>query len=1083
MQIPPTTSKTDGQGAGAQALSSTGTEDWLKRALDHAAHFLPAQAQLEVFVHHNTLHAFQHLPFHEAVAGAEAKLGARGYLTEEAYRKAFAAGRISSADLDASLEENLPAPLPAMPAGLPCARDLARLALLHDLRPLTPSGLAWRLAEHGAAVNFYQEISASAAARLRDEAVGWASRGAEGCGDGPPEWLFTDPGGGDRAVTLALGDSSWNHSWRERGPEELAAASLWQACRWLVAEGAARPRGDEPLPWYPRDALLAVGAEDPNDLVHPSLVLFCGAFLDRGQSRWPMPERERGLFVAWRRVLAAGTAVRPSWLSGLGEQIRRWEAADTSSADAVGELLDELGVRAGDRPAFVERCLLQLPGWAGMFRRLEAAPAPAGRAGGEARLVDFLAVRLALDVFALRDVSARLGFRGPLSALAADLARRPRLSTPAAPGDHDRTWPLFLLCQLAGVPAGALLRAGQPAARAMLDLLGRVDRAVRVRIWQEAYERHYRDQLLTALAANRRAPAPPPPAALQIVFCMDDRSESIRRHFEELSDAHETFGTAGFFNLAIAYRGIDDPSTFPLCPVVVEPRHRIEEHPLAGHAHLLDARLRRRRTIGAATGAFHRGSRSLLWGPLVAAVAGVFSAVPLLASVFFPRLAGKLRAEAVRRLLPSPRTHLTLPRAIGGPREQAREQEREPGDAGEAGALLDGFALDEKAARVGALLENIGLVRGFAPIVVIMGHHSTSVNNPHFAAYSCGACGGRSGGPNARLFARMANRHDVRERLRLRGIDIPASTVFVGGVHDTCTDSVVLHDVDDLDERLRLDRRDERDGHERREQPAIRPEDLAVLQRALEESRLRDAHERARRFASAPRGATARSALQHVEGRATDLSQARPELGHATNAACVVGRRSLTRGLFLDRRSFLVSYDPSIDPAGEVLERTLLAVGPVGSGINLEYYFSTTDNEGLGAGTKLPHNVTGLVGVMNGAASDLRTGLPRQMIEIHEPVRLQMFIEATTEMLGAILARQPAVRELVENEWVRVVSIDPGTGAAQVYAAGRGFAPWRPEGAGQGEVAEVASSADWYAGHEGFLPPARVAPRASGARR
>jgi uncharacterized protein YbcC (UPF0753/DUF2309 family) len=145
-------------------------------------------------------------------------------------------------------------------------------------------------------------------------------------------------------------------------------------------------------------------------------------------------------------------------------------------------------------------------------------------------------------------------------------------------------------------------------------------------------------------------------------------------------------------------------------------------------------------------------------------------------------------------------------------------------------------------------------------------------------------------------------------------------------------------------------------------------------------------------------------AQHHVERRALDLSQARPELGHATNAACVVGRRELSQGLFLDRRAFLVSYDPSIDPSGVVLERILAAVGPVGAGINLEYFFSTVDGERLGSGTKLPHNVTGLFGVMNGAASDLRTGLPKQMTEIHEPVRLQLIVEATPEMLTEICA-------------------------------------------------------------------------------
>ena len=59
--------------------------------------------------------------------------------------------------------------------------------------------------------------------------------------------------------------------------------------------------------------------------------------------------------------------------------------------------------------------------------------------------------------------------------------------------------------------------------------------------------------------------------------------------------------------------------------------------------------------------------------------------------------------------------------------------------------------------------------------------------------------------------------------------------------------------------------------------------------------------------------ADAESALRHVEERSEHLAEPRPEYGHCTNAVCVVGRRSLTRGLFLDRRAFLVSYDANRD--------------------------------------------------------------------------------------------------------------------------------------------------------------------------
>ena len=213
-----------------------------------------------------------------------------------------------------------------------------------------------------------------------------------------------------------------------------------------------------------------------------------------------------------------------------------------------------------------------------------------------------------------------------------------------------------------------------------------------------------------------------------------------------------------------------------------------------------------------------------------------------------------------------------------------------------------------------------------------------------------------------------------------------------------------------------------------------------------------------------------REALAHVEARSVDLAQVRPELGHATNAVAVIGRRWRTRGLFLDRRAFLVSYDPTGDASGDILARTLAAVGPVGAGINLEYFFSTVDRLGYGAGTKLPHNITGLIGVMDGYASDLRTGLPWQMVEIHEPVRLLIVIDAAPAAILAAAEKVPVVRNYVVNGWVQLVSWHPDTGELMVFQDG-GFRPYAPESL---RLAVVERSVDWYGGHREHLSPARV---------
>ncbi len=1049
---------------GALSTPDTASRDLrarLRRALDHSAHYLPAQAPLEVFVHHNTLHAFQHLPFHEGVAAAQAKLGVHGYLSEERYREALASGRIAEADLNVVIAEASFAVTPVAP-GFPPERTVAQLVTRHSIAAQSPAALHWQIVEKGAASGFASEVSVSAKRAIITATDLWLTPRLAGAGGddggsklfrladgavaadedvarlivGQPEFLTP-------AAELAalLGARARPEAFAARH-EAVAVRSLWTACVDACRHLEGTVRRAELVPEFHREALLACGDEDANELVHASLIPLCGVFLDRGQSHWSMPDRERGFFGAWMGVMLAGRSVRPGWLSQLGARLRGYQVREVDAEGVVLELLAELGVEADECERFVEHTLLQLPGFAGMFARLEQAPGPIGRSRSRVALIDFLAVRLVLDLFAFQDIGRRLGHRGPVAELRRFCAGLPRVAPPIRRGPHDTAWPLFMLAQHAGLGAPTIRAARREHIDAVLGLLDRLDDTARQVLWHEAYERRYRTQLLDAVAANiKHEDAPLAPTAaprFQVVFCIDDRFESSRRHLEELSSACETYGTAGFFGLAIAYQGIDDPSTFPLCPVVVTPQHRIDEEPLTQQWDLAELRKQRLRGWGRATTMWSRASRSLVLGMLLSIAAGALAVVPLVVSVFWPRRAGRMRQALRGWLLPEPRTRLT-PARLGAEDMAASE-------------LFAGFSFAEEALRVGNLLENIGMTRRFARVVTVLGHDSSSANNPYFPAYSCGACGGRSGGPNARLFAAMANQPEVRELLAARGIEIPADTVFVGGVYDTCAERVRLFDSEE-------------------QAPGMEVE-LGALRQLLAEMCRRNAHERCRRFESAPAYPSLEKAHDHVEGRALDLSQARPELGHATNAACVVGRRELSQGLFLDRRAFLVSYDPSIDPSGAVLERTLLAVGPVGAGINLEYFFSTVDGERLGSGTKLPHNVTGLFGLMNGAASDLRTGLPKQMVEIHEPVRLHIVVEATPETLTRICERQPVVAELVMNEWVRLAAVDPETRQIYTFDARRGFQPYTPQNP---ILPSVSRSRDWYTGHADFLAPARVA--------
>lgn len=517
-----------------------------------------------------------------------------------------------------------------------------------------------------------------------------------------------------------------------------------------------------------------------------------------------------------------------------------------------------------------------------------------------------------------------------------------------------------------------------------------------LKVWHEAMEYALHSELLIALQS------PPTPAVLvkgtpmaQAFFCIDDRECSLRRHLEEVNPGIETFGAAGFFGIDFFYQGFDDAYPVAQCPNILTPKHLIMESTLEP--------LTDKNNVTEGLSDLHIKPHSLFRGWLYTQLFGLGYAARMLWDVFRPS-SQLLKIAKLSEVTAHTQLHLL------------RENDEPTAD----GKLL-GFSLAEMADKIEGLLRNIGLIKNFAPIIVVVAHGSSSTNNPHFAAYDCGACSGKPGAPNARAFAWMANHPPVRDLLRERGIDIPATSHFIAALHNTSRDEITY-----FDQQLFA---------------GYPTENLTSFQQAMQQALQRNAFERCRWFELAPKTNAHDDAHQHVMARATSIFEPRPELNHSNNLYCIVGRRALTRDLFLDRRAFLHSYDPNTDPQAELIVKILSAIIPVCGGINLEYLFSRIDNSVYGAGTKLPHNVIGLLGVANGVEGDLRTGLPSQMIEVHEPARLLIVIEQTTALLDKAFAKlDPALKEWLDHDWVRLVACHPENRTQFFYHA----SGWEP---------------------------------------
>jgi hypothetical protein len=510
-------------------------------------------------------------------------------------------------------------------------------------------------------------------------------------------------------------------------------------------------------------------------------------------------------------------------------------------------------------------------------------------------------------------------------------------------------------------------------------------------IWQDAYEWTYYDEVLAGIHSTLSDNKKETQKSFQALFCIDDRECSIRRYVEKLDPECETFGTPGFFGVEFFYKPEHGKFTTKVCPAPVTPKYLIKELETT--------------TVRKKDAHYTKQTHSLFQGWIISQTLGFWSAIKLILNIFRPSMTAAASSSF---------KHMDKFSTLTIENKSTSDVEDN---------LQVGFTIDEMVTRVEGLLMSIGLVKNFAPIVYVIGHGASSVNNTHYAGYDCGACSGRPGSVNARVLSFMANHPKVREILSTKGINIPKETQFIGALHDTTRDEIEFYDESNISS----------------ENLVRHQKNYATMQKALD----LNAKERSRRFESINSKGELKKVHEKVKLRSVSLFEPRPELNHATNTLCIIGSRDLTKKLFLDRRAFMNSYDYKIDADGKYLFNVIKPIGPVCGGINLEYYFSRVDNYKLGAGTKLPHNVMGLIGVANGTDGDLRPGLPSQMIEVHDPIRLMVIVEHYPDVVLKTLQILPATYEWFINEWVHLTVINPETKELCYFKDG-GFTNYTP---------------------------------------
>ncbi len=690
---------------------------------------------------------------------------------------------------------------------------------------------------------------------------------------------------------------------------------------------------------------LKIMHQDPYDEGKPKesistldrqMVKWLSAFMDEGLSEWPLPGREKGFYQAWLDM------------GYYDYHIPHRKTLSNFTPDARQRISEVIEAYPKEQwfDIFTYQ-LTSLSGWTSYIKYREKASTE-WQQNHPITLVDYLAVRVSL---------AQL--------MGIDLTPPPDYSSEAQGNEN-------------------------------------IKRAINIKkVWLQAWEYTYQQTLTDKLvqAANNTSPNQHTSDA-QFVFCIDTRSEVIRRKIEE-TGAYETFGYAGFFGIPMQYQPYRSNVVKKSCPPIVESLFKVNEELKPGGAPQARRFYKMDNAYKTGQKLINTFKHNVPASFAFVEIAGIFYGLLMVLRTIIPRLFYKA-ARLIDRYLPTPADFARpVIRRLNNGRPAPIKK-------------LPQLSTKEKAEIAKTAFELMGWSH-FAPFVIFTGHGSASVNNPFYSSLDCGACAGSKGGINASVLAHICNEEEVRQILsNEHSIEIPDDTLFLAAQHNTTTDEIDIYDQSLDTSALSA---------------------LEKIKNDLEKARFKANKERLGDTLSNEEKSDA-----EANRRAYDWSEVRPEWGLAGNASFIIGRRALTKRINLKGRSFLHAYDWKKDTDGKALAAIMQGPMVVTQWINNHYYFTTVDNNNLGSGSKVTQNIIGSFGVVQGNGGDLQGGLPLQSLLqddktlYHHPLRLSVFIQAPVQRVKSILANyEHTLGTLINNEWVYVVVIDPEQGNKVSY--------------------------------------------------